>query len=430
MSEKPTHEELVGKIKELEQESVKRKQMEKALQESEERYRQIFNIAPAGIYEVDFRTGKFINVNEAVCEYSGYTRDELLSMNAIDVLTKDSQDRLLSRMVKALNKKDMPDSVDYEIIKKDGSTGWLRINNRYIYDGENIIGSTVVAQNITERRRAEEELKKSEQKFRTLVNAAPYGIQLTDKKGKIVYSNPAHHAIQGYADGKLIGRYIWDLIIDEEKKIRTKKYYSDLIENISSPVVYFNKNQTKDGRLIDVQINWDYIRNTSGDVEGIISIVRDITEKKQLEDALHESNEQLIEMNAALNALIKNMEVKESDFQEQVTANIQHLVLPYLHKLKDNTANSARKSLIDIVELNLNKITANFTHQLSSSLYSLTSTEIKVADLVRLGKTTKEIATTLNISHKTVESHRERIRKKLGISNQKINLRSHLLSIK
>jgi PAS domain S-box-containing protein len=429
MSEKPTHEELVGKIKELEQESVKRKQMEKALQESEERYRQIFNIAPAGIYEVDFRTGKFINVNEAVCEYSGYTRDELLSMNAIDVLTKDSQDRLLSRMVKALNKKDMPDSVDYEIIKKDGSTGWLRINNRYIYDGENIIGSTVVAQNITERRRAEEELKKSEQKFRTLVNAAPYGIQLTDKKGKIVYSNPAHHAIQGYADGKLIGRYIWDLIIDEEKKIRTKKYYADLIENISSPVVYFNKNQTKDGRLIDVQINWDYIRNTSGDVEGIISIVRDITEKKQLEDALHESNEQLIEMNAALNALIQNMEVKESDFQEQVTANIQHLVLPYLHKLKDNTANSARKSLIDIVELNLNKITANFTHQLSSSLYSLTSTEIKVADLVRLGKTTKEIATTLNISHKTVESHRERIRKKLGISNQKINLRSHLLSI-
>jgi PAS domain S-box-containing protein len=323
--------------------------------------------------------------------------------------------------------------------------------------------------------------------------------------------------------------------------------------------------------LIDVQINWDYIRNTSGGVEGIISIVRDITEKKQLEDALRESNEHLkslmdsatgfvvyrmvrddnappynlkmasvspsveevlgykpedfevssyydhlhpddvegamkahkvafetgkyektarvykpttgdyvwihaisiavkdkngeishtngifidvtekykayqklkdseqelesktknlIEMNAALNALIKNMEVKESDFQEQVTANIQHLVLPYLHKFKDNTANSTRKSLVDIVELNLNKITANFTRQLSSSLYSLTSTEIKVADLVRLGKPTKEIATTLNISYKTVESHRERIRKKLGISNQKINLRSHLLSIK
>ena len=136
-----------------------------------------------------------------------------------------------------------------------------------------------------------------------------------------------------------------------------------------------------------------------------------------------------MEMNAALNALIKNMESKESDFQEQVTANIQHLILPYLQKIKDNAENSARKSLIDIVELNLNKITANFTHQLSSSLYSLTSTEIKVANLVRLGNTTKEIAASLNISYKTVESHRERIRKKLGINNQKINLRSHLLSL-
>jgi len=172
----------------------------------------------------------------------------------------------------------------------------------------------------------------------------------------------------------------------------------------------------------------------TGHVNGIMI---DVTEKYKTyrklldsEEELESKTKNLMEMNAALNALIKNMEFKESDFQEQVMANIQHLVLPYLQKIKDNTANSAGKALIDITELNLKKITTNFSHQLSSSLYSLTSTEIKVANLVRLGNTTKEIAASLNISYKTVESHRERIRKKLGISNKKVNLRSHLLSIK
>jgi DNA-binding CsgD family transcriptional regulator/PAS domain-containing protein len=176
--------------------------------------------------------------------------------------------------------------------------------------------------------------------------------------------------------------------------------------------------------------------NESGWTGYVNGIMIDVTEKyeayrklKDSEKELGSKTKNLMEMNAALNALIKNMESKESDFQEQVTANIQHLVLPYLQKIKDNTANGARKSLIDIVELNLNNITANFTHQLSSSRYRLTSTEIKVADLVRLGKTTKEIAATLRISYKTVETHREKIRKKLGLNNKKINLRSHLRSI-
>jgi len=569
MPEKPTYEELAEKIKELEQEAAEHKQAEKGLRESEARYRQALSIAPVGIYDVDFRTGNFMNVNDAVCEYSGYTKDELLfSMKAIDILTKDSQKRLLDRMGMVFSGEELAESVDYEIIKKDGSTGWLRINNRYVYEGKNIVGSTVVAQNITERKRIEDKLKTSEQRFRTLVNAAPYGIQLSDHNGKIIYSNPAHHAIQGYADGELIGKYIWDLIVDEENKVHTKNYYANLIKNELRPATYYNQNRTKDDRLIDVQINWDYIKNTNGEVEGIISIVRDITARKQLEEALRTSEEHLrslmesatgfvvyrfvrddqsphqlsvvfvspsiknilgirdpmnfgnwfehihpedvariteanlksletlkfdeefrafnknkgewrwihaiatggqnekgwnqyfngividvtgryeayqelkdsekdleikteslTEMNAALNVLIKNMESKESDIQEQVTANIQHLVLPYLSKIRNYTADSTRKSLLDIVESNLNKITANFTHQLASSLYSLTSTEIKVADLVRIGKTTKEIGAVLNISYKTVESHRERIRKKIGIKNKKINLRSHLLSI-
>lgn len=167
-----------------------------------------------------------------------------------------------------------------------------------------------------------------------------------------------------------------------------------------------------------------------------VHIMIDVTEKYELyrklkntEKQLALTTERLLESNAALNALIKNMESKESDLQEQVLANIRFLVLPYLQRIKENAAESAKSSLIDIVEFNLKKVTENFTRRLSSSSYSLTSSEIRVANLIKLGNTTKEIAAMLGTSYKTIESHREAIRRKLGIKYKKINLRSRLLSI-
>ena len=142
MLEKPTYEELKQRIRELEKVVVEHKRTAEALKESEERYRQIFNIAPAGIYEVDFRTGKLVNANEAVCEYSGYTKDELLSMTGVDLLTEESQEKFLIRISKVLSGASVPDTVDYEMMRKDGSVICMSLSNRYIYEGENIVGET------------------------------------------------------------------------------------------------------------------------------------------------------------------------------------------------------------------------------------------------------------------------------------------------
>jgi len=562
MAEKPTYEELEKRILELEQSESEHKRTEEVLRESEERYLQIFNIAPAGIYEVDFRTGKFIDVNAAVCEYSGYTKDELLSMNAIDVLTEESQEILLNRTGKVLSGESIPDTVDYEIIRQDGSLAWLSISNRYLYEGENIVGSTVVARDITERKRTEEELLKSEKKFKTPVNTAPYGIQLTDWKGKIIFSNPAHHAMHGYADGELIGKYIWDLIADDQSKTRTKNYYTNLIKNKPSPKDYYNKGITKDGRLIDVQINWDYVRNASGKVDGIISIVHDITERKWLEEGLRTSEkhlkslldsatgfavyrlaydekssykltvnfvspsikdilgveqedftsetffnhihqedlarveeanqmafetnrfdvicrynniqknkwvwihaistgvrnaeglvthvngimiditakqeaeeklknkaQNLEEVNTALNVLLKKRENDKTNLEERFLDNITQMVLPYLDKIDSVNRDISLKVLIDILRENLSEVTSSLPHNLSSKCFNLSPTEIQVANFIKHGKNTKEIASILNISPKTVKNYRQKIREKIGIANKKINLQSRLSSL-
>ena len=73
---------------------------EKQLRESELKYRQIFNHAPAGIYEIDVLTGRFISVNQLMCEYTGYSETELLSMNAMDILAEESRAEFLDRVAK------------------------------------------------------------------------------------------------------------------------------------------------------------------------------------------------------------------------------------------------------------------------------------------------------------------------------------------
>ena len=109
--------------------------------------------------------------------------------------------------------------------------------------------------------------------------------------------------------------------------------------------------------------------------------------------------------------------------------NVRQLVEPNIEKLKKSRLTERQKNLLDIIESNLNEIVSPFARGLSNSFMKLTPTEIQVANHIRQGKTTKEIADMLNLSVKTIEFHRDNIRTKIGIKNKKINLRTHLLSI-
>ena len=87
---------------------IKLHSSEKALKQSEEKYRQLFNHAPTGIYRVNFNTGKLVSVNDVMCEYTGYTEKELLTMSALDFLTEESQKRFLDRLDKLFKGERIP----------------------------------------------------------------------------------------------------------------------------------------------------------------------------------------------------------------------------------------------------------------------------------------------------------------------------------
>jgi PAS domain S-box-containing protein len=176
--------------------------------------------------------------------------------------------------------------------------------------------------------------------------------------------------------------------------------------------------------------------DTKDRLVGGVHIARDITKRKQAEEALKKKEaalrlkaERLEEVNTTLRVLLKERQKDKVDLEEKVLSNIKDLVLPYIERIKKTSLDNLQKSCIKILESNLEEIVSPFARKLSSRLLGLTPTEIRVADLVKEGKTTKEIAEFMNLSHRTVESHRENIRDKLGIKKSKTNLRTYLLSM-
>ena len=141
---------------------TERKQAEEAMQESETRYRQLFENAPAGIYEVDLTTGRILSVNDALCEYTEYTKDELLTINALDLLTEESQKIFIERMAGYAAGEPVPSTLEYKARSKSGREFWISINPKYFYKEGIPVRASVVAHDITERKNVEKALRESE----------------------------------------------------------------------------------------------------------------------------------------------------------------------------------------------------------------------------------------------------------------------------
>ena len=153
-------------------------------------------------------------------------------------------------------------------------------------------------------------------------------------------------------------------------------------------------------------------------------------EKKLLkrETELKAQSHHLEEVNTALKVLLKQREDDKKELGDNVLSNVKELIAPYLERLKKSRLSTNQKTLVNILDSNLSNMISPFISKLSSRYFNLTPMEVRVANLVKEGKTNKEIAEILYISKNTVLFHRYNIRRKLGLQNKKINLRSHLLS--
>ncbi|RPI31361.1 MAG: PAS domain S-box protein, partial [Chloroflexota bacterium] len=137
-----------------------RKKAEAALRESEAKYRALIQYAPSGIYEIDFRSKRFTSVNEALCQLSGYSQDELLQMNPLDILDEQSQRVFQERLTRWLAGEKPDENVEYRVRAKDGHEIYADLNVTFTKDENGKpLGATVIGHDITARKQAEAMMK-------------------------------------------------------------------------------------------------------------------------------------------------------------------------------------------------------------------------------------------------------------------------------
>ena len=118
------------------------------------------------------------------------------------------------------------------------------------------------------------------------------------------------------------------------------------------------------------------------------------------------------------------------ELEKNITVNIDQIIIPYVEKLlNSNKLDALQREHLAVIQSNLSQITSSFAATLSTDYLKLTPQQLHIANLIKQGKTTKEIAQFLGISPRTIEVHRENIRKKLSLKKRSSNLRTHLLSI-
>jgi PAS domain S-box-containing protein len=273
---------------------TERQKTEKFLQESEKRFRNLMeNVDAVAVQGYGF-DGTTQYWNKASERLYGYTRQEAIGRSLLDLIIPPDMRDLVAEEMRKMSESGRPiPSGELLLMHKDGSQVPV-ISHHVIVEVPGCERELFCLDiDISERKRAETTLRQSEEKFRTLVNTAPFGIQLTDLQGRILYSNPAHHQIQGYESDQLIGMHLWDLTADEAHRKTIREYYQDIISKKIEPTMYTCRETTRDDREIDVEINWDYIRNEKDEITGVISIIEDVTERKKADAEREKLQKQL-----------------------------------------------------------------------------------------------------------------------------------------
>jgi len=282
---------------------------------------------------------------------------------------------------------------------------------------------------ISRSSRIEEELKT----FKTIADEANFGNVFCDPEGYILYVNKAFAEMHQYPVAELIGKHISLLYPPDE--LDGVKTFRHRIEKKGSLTDWKSRHRRKDGGIFPALLKVSLIKNDQGKPSFVAASAIDLTERKKIEDRLRQREQELQEktinleeMNAALKVLLRNRESDKTELEEKVVTNIKELAFPFLTKLKNSGLDVRQQAYVAMIEAGLKEVVGPFLHRLSSRYSGLTQTELTVATLVKEGKSTKEISEMMNLSRRSVDTYRMRLRKKLGIVNKKINLRTHLLS--
>jgi len=293
----------------------------------------------------------------------------------------------------------------------------------------------------------------TEELYRSILENSGDAIIIADLNGWIATVNDACILMFGFErPEEMLGRYLLEFIpmagsyasSTGETFVVTEEYYTRQVQQVEQLFeiglaitrgYLFRKDKT----VFPAEATMSLLRDQQGQHRGTITICRDITERckieaqlsrarDELERTVQERTQDLQEANTALRVLLAARDQERLALEKKITARVHELVMPYADKLMAGPLNERQRAFLDILTINLRHIITPLESSSAAPNLLLTPAETHIAQLIKYGRTTKDIAEALSLSPKTVAFHRDAIRRKLGLLNKKIGLRKYLLS--
>jgi PAS domain S-box-containing protein/putative nucleotidyltransferase with HDIG domain len=284
---------------------TERKQVEEALQQSEERYRSILEEMGDAYFETDL-SGNFTVINDATCHALGRPRGKIIGTNYRTFVVKEHIDAVYQAFNQVYRTGTPIRQFSYEILGKDGGKRFVEISLLPLRDrGGRIVGFRGVGRDITERKKAEQVLVDEATRRRILVEQSSDGIVVLDGNGKVYDVNQRFAEMLGYSLEEARELNVWDWEFQYPRE-----QVKEMIRTVDEKGDHFEtRHRRKDGTVYDVEIS------TNGAVIAgqklVFCVCRDITERKRMESEIGSSRDRL---DRIINSMVEVLMVIDTDY--------------------------------------------------------------------------------------------------------------------
>jgi len=269
------------------------------LRSSEERYRTILDSIEEGFWEVDLG-GNMMSLNDSMSRILGYPRDELLGMNNRQYMDDETAKNVFTTFHTVYQTGQSEKELNWRLIRKDGNVSYIENSVYLVKDADGVpVGFRGVARDVTGRKRAEQKLHESEERYRLIADNITDTIWTLDLQGNLTYVSPSVKQISGYSADEIFALKAEDIYSGESlgnvrRFIKTALQLADSPVNKKAaqiPLVQDVEYVRKDGNTIWCEVILQSLLDTQGKPIGIVGVTRDISERIVMEQNLQESKE-------------------------------------------------------------------------------------------------------------------------------------------
>lgn len=388
---------ITGAIRDI----SKRKNVELALRESENFLKKVQAIAMIGTWTIDFKTKNWIcsDILENIFGLEPGFEKNLATIGA--VIHDDWKKPLADYFIKKLNPRENIFDKKFQIIRqKDGAIRWVHGIGELQFDQDGqpvqMIGTV---QDITDRKNAKDALRKSEELYRSILNASPDDITVTDLEGKIIVASPVAYKLFGFEnDDQIIGHYALENIIPEDQQRAIDNIAHIAKGGTLGPQIFrcFYTN----GSIVEVEVNFEYIRDKQNVPYGFVFIIRDISERKKNEEALRSSQEELKKFASHLQSV---REEERNLLAREIHDDLGQILIAMkidLGLLKQSVLKITHQADYKNLESKFDSLYAMLDNTLKSARRIMTDLRPEVLDMLGFAETVKQHLNNFQARHK------------------------------